>query len=95
MAAQLKGIDAKAKLEETPEELSQKKKEKAKSPPKKKSQGKKQVEEKPKHVHCAVEGEPHKKMPTGATRGEKYQARAAYDNDVQVMQRTLEAEYDV
>ena len=53
------------------------------------------MEEKPKHVHYAVEGELHRTMPTGATRGEKYQAGAAYDNDVQVMQRTLESEYDV
>ena len=49
----------------------------------------------PKHVRYAVEGEPHRWMPTGATRGEKYQAGAAYDNDVQVMQRTLESEYEV
>ena len=107
MAAQPKGIPAKAKPQEQPkstkpqdsEELSQKQKKKAhgKSPPKKKSKGKgkKKVEEKPKHVHYAVEGEPHKKMPTGATRGEKYQAPAAYDNDVQVIQRTFQGEYDV
>ena len=95
--AQPKGTPVKAKPEAKPEpeELSKKKKEKAKSPPKKKSKGKGKVEEKPKHVHCAVEGEPHRKMPTGATRGEKYQAGAAYDNDVQVMQRTLESEYEV
>ena len=78
-----------------PEELSKKKKEKTKSPPKKKSKGKKKVEEKRKHVRYAVEGEPHRTMPTGATRGQKYQAGAAYDNDVQVMQRTLESEYEV
>ena len=82
-----------------PLEVSHKREEKAhrKSPPKKKSKGKgkKKVEEKPKHVHHAVEGEPHRKMPTGATRGEKYQAGAAYDNDVHVMQRTPEGEYDV
>ena len=85
--AQPKGTPVKAKPEAKPEpeELSKKKKEKAKSPPKKKSKGKGKVEEKPKHVHYAVEGEPHRKMPTGATRGEKYQAGAAYDNDVQVM----------
>ena len=95
--AQPKGTPVKAKPEAKaePEELSKKKKEKAKSPPKKKSKGKGKVKEKPKHVHYAVEGEPHRKMPTGATRGEKYQARAAYDNDVQVMQRTLESEHDV
>ena len=99
MAAQEqpKGSPVKAKPEAKPEleELSKKKKEKAKSPPKKKSKGKQKVEEKPKHVHDAVEGEPHRTMPTGATRGEKYQAGAAYDKDVQVMQRTLESEYDV
>ena len=89
MAAQPKG----RKPEEKPEELSQKKKENAKSAPKNKSKGKKKVEENPKHVHYAVEGEPQRKMPTEASRGEKYQAGAAYDNDVQVMQRTLEAEY--
>ena len=97
--AQPKGTRVKAKPEAKPEpeELSKKKKEKAhgKSPPKKKSKGKQKVEEKPKHVHYTVEGEPHRRMPTGATRGEKYQAGAAYDNDVQVMQRTLESEYDV
>ena len=53
------------------------------------------MEEKTKHVHYAVEGEPHRKMPTVATRGEKYQAGVAYDNDVQVMKRTLESECDV
>ena len=97
MAAQPKGTPVKpkpeAKLE--PEERSEKKKEKAKSPPKKKSKGKQKVEEKPKHVCYAVEGEPHRTMPTGATQGEKYQAGAAYDNDVQAMQRTLESEYEV
>ena len=86
--------EAKPEARPEPEELSKKKKEKTKSPPKKKSKGKK-VEEKPKHVRYAVEGEPHRTMPTGATRGEKYQAGAAYDNDVQVMQRTLESEYEV
>ena len=91
--AQPKGTPVKAKPE--PEELSKKRKEKPKSPPKKKSKGKQKVEEKPKHVHYAVEGEPHRKMPPGATRGEKYQAGAAYDNDVQVMQRTLKSEHDV
>ena len=109
MAAQPKGTRAKPKapLEEHPEsskaqdpkELSQKKNEKEhrKSPPKKKSKGKgkKKVDKKPKHVHYAVEVEPHRKMPAGATGGEKYQARPAYDTDVQVMQRTVEAEYDV
>ena len=97
--AQPKGTRVKAKQEAKPEaeELSKKKKEKAhgKSPPKKKSKGKQKVKEKPKHVHYAVEGEPHRKMPKGATRGEKYQAGAAYDNDVQVMQRTQESEYDL
>ena len=80
-----------------PEELSKKKKQKArgKCPPKKKSKGKQKVEEKPKHVHWAVEGEPHRKMPTGVTRGEKYQTGAACHNDVQVMERTLELEHDV
>ena len=82
-----------------PAELSLKNKEKAhgESPSKKKSKGKgkKKVEEKPKHVHYTLEGEPHKKMPTCATRGDKYQAWPAYDNDVQVMQRTLEREYNV
>ena len=99
MAAQPKGTPAKAKpkVRPQPEELSKKEKEKAhgKSPPKKKSKGKQNLEEKPKHVHYTVEGEPHSKMPTAATRGEKYQAGAAYDNDLQVMQRTLESEYDV
>ena len=101
MAVQPKGTPVKAKPEAKPEarpepeELSKKKKEKTKSPPKKKSKGKKKVEEKPKHVRYAVEGERHRSMPTGATRGEKYQAGAAYDNDVQVMQRTLESEYEV
>ena len=95
--AQPKGTPVKAKPEAKPEpeEMSKKKKKKAKSPPKKKSKGKQKVEEKPKHVHYAAEGEPHMKMPTGATRGEKYQAGAAYDNHVQVMQSTLESEYDV
>ena len=46
-------------------------------------------------MHYAVEGEPHRKMPTGATRREKFQAGAAYNNDVQVMQRTLESECNV
>ena len=46
-------------------------------------------------MHYAVEGEPHMKKPTGAPRGEKYQAGAAYDNDVQLVQRNLESEYDV
>ena len=93
--AQPKGTPVKAKPEAKPEpeELSKKKKEKAKSPPKKKSKGKGKVEEKPKHVRYAVEGEPHRTMPTGATRGEKYQDGAAYDNDVQAMQRTLESDY--
>ena len=98
MAAQPKGTPVKAKPEAKPEpeELSKKKKkEKTKSPPKKKSKGKQKVEEKPKHVRYAVEGEPHRTMPTGATRGEKYQAGAAYDNDVQAMQRTLESVYEV
>ena len=101
MAAQPKGTPVKAKPEAKPEarpepeELSKKKKEKTKSPPKKKSKCKKKVEEKPKHVRYAVEGEPHRSMPTGATRGEKYQAGAAYNNDVQFMQRTLESEYEV
>ena len=106
MAAQPKGTPAKPKPEkqpksskaQDPEELSLRKEEKAhrKSPTKKKSKGngKKKVEEKPKRVHYTLEGEPHKKMPTGATRGEKYQARPAYDNDMQVMHRTLEGEYD-
>ena len=102
MAAQPNGTPVKAKPEAKPEarpepeELSKKKKKKTKSPPKKKSsKGKQKVEEKPNHARYAVEGEPHRMMPTGATRGEKYQARAAYDNDVQVMQRTLESEYEV
>ena len=101
MAAQSKGTPVKAKPEAKPEarpepeELSKNKKEKTKSPPKKKSKGKKKVEEKPKHVRYAVEGEPHRSMRTRATRGEKYQAGAAYDNHVQVMQRTLESEYEV
>ena len=96
MAAQAKGTPVKAKPEAKPEpeELSNKKKEKAKSPPKKKSKGKQKVEEKPTHVRYAVEGEPHMTMPTGATRGEKYRAGAAYDNDVQAMQRTLESKYE-
>ena len=94
--AQPKGTSVKGKPEAKlePEELSKKKKEKTKSPPKKKK-GKQKVEEKPKHVRYAVEGEPQRTMPTGATRGEKYQAGAAYDNDVQAMQRTLESEYEV
>ena len=97
MAAQPKGTPVKPKPEAKPEaeELSKKKKEKTKSPPKKKSKGKQKVEEKPKHVRYPVEGEPHRTMPTGATRGEKYQAGAAYTNDVQAMQRTLESEYEV
>ena len=97
MATQPKGTPVKAKPQSKPEleELSKKKKEKTKSPPKKKSKGKQKVEEKPKHVRCAVEGEPHRTMPTGATRGEKYQAGVAHDNDVQAMQRTLESEYEV
>ena len=37
----------------------------------------------------------HLEVVARATRGEKYQAGAAYDNDVQVMQRTLESEYEV
>ena len=95
--AQPKGTLVKGKPEAKPqpEELSKKKMEKTKRPPKKKSKGKGKVEEKPKHVRYAVEGEPHRKMPTGATRGEKYQAGAPYDNDVQVMQRTMESEYEV
>ena len=95
--AQPKGTPVKAKAEAKPEpeEVSNKKKERAKSPPKKKSRGKGKVEEKPKHVRYAVEGEPHRTMPTGATEGEKYQAGAAYDNDVQAMQRTLESDYEV
>ena len=94
--AQPKGTPVKAKPEAKPEpeELSKKKKEKMKSLPKKKK-GKQKVEEKPKHVRYAVEGEPHRTMPTGATRGEKYQVGAAYDNGVQAMQRTLELEYEV
>ena len=87
--------EAKPEARPEPEELSKKKKQKTKSPPKKKSSKGKKVEERPKHVRYAVEGEPHRTMPTGATRGEKYQAGAAYDNDVQVMQRTLESEYEV
>ena len=95
--AQPKGTTVKAKpgAKPEPEELSKKKKEKTKSPPKKKSKGKGKVEEKLKHVRYAVEGEPHRTMPTGATRGEKYQAGAAYDNDVQAMQRTPESDYEV
>ena len=95
--AQPKGAPVKAKLEAKPEpeELSKKKKEKAKSPPKKKSNGKGKMEEKPKHVRYAAEGEPHRTMPTRATRGEKYQAGAACDNDVQVMQRTQESDHEV
>ena len=87
--------EAKPEARPEPEELSKKKKEKTKSPPKKKSSKGKKVEETPKHVRCAVEGEPHRTIRTGATRGEKYQAGAAYDNDVQVMQRTLKSEYEV
>ena len=94
MAAKGTPVKAKPEARPEPEELSKKKKEKTKSPPKKKSMGTK-VEEKPKHVRYAVEGEPHRTMPTGATRGEKYQAGVAYDNDVHVMQRTLESEYEV
>ena len=95
--AQPKGTPVKAKPEAKPEpeELSKKKKEKTKSAPKKKSKGKGKVEEKPNHMRYAVEGEPHRTMPRGAIRGEKYQAGAAYDNDVQAMQRTLESEYEV
>ena len=37
----------------------------------------------------------HLEVVARATRGEKYQAGAAYYNDVQVMQRTLESEYEV
>ena len=94
--AQPKGTPVKANPEAKPEleELSKKKKEKTKSPPKKKKD-KQKVEDTPKHVRYAVEGEPHRTMPTGATRGEKYQAGAAYDNDVQAMRRTLESEYEV
>ena len=109
MAAQPKGSPAKPKAPpeehpkwskaEDPKELSQKKKEKAheKSPPKKnnKGKGKKKVDKKPKRVHYKVEGKPHRKMPATASRGENYQARPAYDNDVQVMQCTLEMEYNV
>ena len=66
-----------------PEEMSEKKNEKGhgKSLPKKKSKGKgkKKVDDKPNHVHYALEGEPHGKMPAGATRCEKYHA---YNNDV-------------
>ena len=96
-AAQPKGtpVNAKPEAKPEPEELSKKKKEKTKGPPKKKSKGKQKVEENPKHVRYAVEGEPHRTMPTGATRGEKYQAGAAYENDVQAMQRTLESDYEV
>ena len=46
-------------------------------------------------MRYAVEGGPHRTMPTGASRGEKYQAGAAYDNDVQGIQRTLESDYEV
>ena len=46
-------------------------------------------------MRYVVEGEPHTKMPTRATRGEKYQAEPAYDNDVKVMPRTLEGKFDV
>ena len=69
MAAKGTPVKAKPEARPEPEELSKKKKEKTKSPPKKKSKGK-EVEEKPKHVRYAVEGEPHRTMPTGATRGE-------------------------
>ena len=96
--AQPKGTPVKATPEAKPEpeQLSKKKKkEKTKSPPKKKSKGKGKVEEKPKHVRYAVEGEPQRTMPTRATRGEKYQAGAAYDNDVQAMQRTLKSDHEV
>ena len=97
MAAQPKGTPVKAKPEAKPEpeELSKKNKEKTKSPPKKSSKGKQKVEEKPKHVRYAVQGEPHRTMPIGATPGEKYQGGAAYNNDVQAMQRTLESDYEV
>ena len=69
--AQPKGTPFKAKPEAKPEpqELSKKKKEKPKSPPKKKSKGRGKVEEKPKDVRYVVEGEPHRTMPTSATRG--------------------------
>ena len=97
MAAQPKRTPLKAKPEakSEPKVLSKKKKERTKSPPNKKSKGKQEVEENLKHVRYAVEGELHRTMPTGATRGAKYEARAAYDNDVQAMQRTLESEYEV
>ena len=57
--AQPKGTPVKAKPETKPEpeELSKKQKEKTKTPPEKKK-GKQKVEEKPKHVRYAVEGEP-------------------------------------
>ena len=87
--------EAKPEARPEPEELSKKKKEKTKSPPKKKSSKGKKVEERPKHVRYAVESEPHRTMPTDATRGGKYQGGATYDNDVQVMQRTLESECEV
>ena len=66
--AQPKGTCVKAKPEAKPEpdKLSKKKKKKAKSPHKKKSKGKQKVGEMRKHMHYAVEGEPHRKMPTGA-----------------------------
>ena len=88
---------AKPRPKPEPDELSKKKEEKAqgKSPPKKKSKGRQKLKQKPEHVHYTVEGEPNRKISTGATRGDKYKAAAAYDNDVQVMQRTLESEYDV
>ena len=35
------------------------------------------------------------KIPIGATRGEKYQAGATYDNDLQGMRRMLEAKLDI
>ena len=67
--AQPKKTPVKAKPEgkPEPEELSKKKKEKAKRALKKKSKGKGKVGEKPKHVYYAVEGELHRKLPTGAT----------------------------
>ena len=58
--------EAKPEARPEPEELSKKRKEKTKSPPKKKSSKGKKVEERPKHVRYAVEGEPHRTMPTGA-----------------------------
>ena len=41
---------------------------------KSKGKGKKKVGENPKHVHYAVEGEPHLKMPAASTRGDNHQA---------------------